>query len=144
LLANDIGAGWRQFHVPVATGGKSSEAMTAVDMASLLTCMHRGTLIDAASSRDMMAIMGGGASWLSTLTPAARGSLSFVSTGAKVGHEVSADAKVLSVKSEALFIDHHGTPFVAVWQNYPDASPNTNADIINVYRVIDEVVKKWP
>jgi hypothetical protein len=88
--------------------------------------------------------MGGGASWLSTLTPAARGSLSFVSTGAKVGHEVSADAKVLSVKSEALFIDHHGTPFVAVWQNYPDASPNANADIINVYRVIDEVVKKWP
>src|SRR5262249_22753737 len=27
-LGNDIGAGWRQVHVPVATAGKSSEATT--------------------------------------------------------------------------------------------------------------------
>jgi hypothetical protein len=143
-LGNDIGAGWRQVHVPVATSGKSSEAMTAVDMANLLTCMHRGTLIDPASSREMMNLMAQGGSWISTLSQAAQDSLSFVSTGAKVGHDSSADANVPSVKSEALFIDHRGTPFVGVWQNYPDASPNTNEDIVNVYRVIDEVVKKWP
>jgi hypothetical protein len=143
-LGNDIGAGWRQVHVPVGTGGKSSEAVTAVDLANLLTCMHRGTLIDAPSSRDMINIMAQGGSWISTLSQAAQDSLSFVSTGAKVGHDASDDAKVPSVKSEALFIDHHGTPFVAVWQNYPDANPNTNEDIVNVYRLIDEVVKKWP
>jgi hypothetical protein len=143
-LGNDIGAGWRQVHVPVATGGKSSEATTAVDLVNLLTCMHRGTLIDAASSQEMMNIMARGGSWISTLSQAAQNSLSFVSTGAKVGHDGSDDAKVPSVKSEALFIDHRGTPFVAVWQNYPDASPNTNEDIVNVYRAIDETLKKWP
>ena len=140
--ANDLGGGWKQFHVPVATKGKSSAAMTALAMANLLTAMHRGTLIDQTSSREMMGIMNKGHSWLDLAANA--GSLSFTSTGAKVGHHPSADAKVSSVKSEGVFLDHHRVPFVAVWQNYPDASPNVQSDVINVYRVIDEVVKKWP
>lgn len=140
--ANDLGGGWKQFHVPVVTKGKSSAAMTALAMANLLTAMHRGTLIDQTSSREMMGIMSHGGSWLQKAANA--GSLSFTSTGAKVGHHPSSDAKVSSVKSEGIFLDHNGNPFVAVWQNYPDASPNDDRDVINVYRVIDEVVKKWP
>jgi hypothetical protein len=51
---------------------------------------------------------------------------------------------VSSVKSEGAFLDRRGVPFVAVWQNYPDARPDVVSDVINVYRVINEVVKKWP
>jgi len=140
--ANDLGGGWPQFHVPVATRGKSSAAMTALAMANLLTAMHRGTLIDQTSSREMMRIMSQGGSWVSKAAYAR--SLSFTSTGAKVGHHPSADAKVSSVKSEGAFLKHNSVPFVAVWQNYPDASPDVISDVINVYRVIDEVMKKWP
>jgi hypothetical protein len=140
--ANDLGGGWPQFHVPVDTKGKSSVAMTALGLANLLTAMHRGTLIDQPSSQEMMRIMRKGGSWISQAANA--GSLSFTSTGAKVGHHASRDAKVSSVKSEGVFLDHNGVPFVAVWQNYPDASPVVPSDVINVYRVIDEVVKKWP
>ena len=140
--ANDLGGGWPQFYVPVATGGKSSAAMTALAMAKLLTAMHRGTLIDQKSSREMMSIMSTGGSWLAKAASAA--SLSFTSSGAKVGHYASADAKVSKVKSEGVFLDRNGIPFVAVWQNYPDLNPDVVSDVINVYRVIDEVVKKWP
>jgi hypothetical protein len=143
--ATDLGGGWSQFHVPVDTKGKSSAAMTAIDMANLLTAMHRGTLIDQASSMGMMRIMSRGGSWLTIREVAARGrSLSFTTRGAKVGHHPSKDANVGSVKSEGVFLDRRGVPFVAVWQNYPDASPDVVADVINVYRVIDEVVRKWP
>ena len=140
--ANDLGGGWKQFHVPVATNGKSSTAMTTLAMARLLTAMHRGTLVDQASSQEMMGIMSRGGSWLSL--SASANSLSFTSMGAKVGHHPSADAKVSSVKSEGAFLNHNGVPFVVVWQNYPDAIPNVVGDVINVYRVIDEVIKKWP
>jgi hypothetical protein len=140
--ANDLSGGWPQFHVPVATSGKSSAAMTALGMAELLTAMHRGTLIDQTSSREMMRIMSKGSSWVSLVANAR--SLSFISTGAKVGHHASTDAKVSSVKSEGVFLDRRGVPFVAVWQNYPDARPDVVSDVINVYRVLDEVVKKWP
>lgn len=140
--ANDLGGGWKQFYVPVATSGKSSVAMTGLVLANLLTAMHRGTLIDQTSSREMMGIMSKGGSWLQQAANV--GTLSFTSTGAKVGHHPSSDAKVSSVKSEGVFLNHNGVPFVAVWQNYPDASPDVVSDVINVYRVIDEVVKKWP
>jgi hypothetical protein len=143
--ANDLGGGWPQFHVPVATKGKSSAAMTTLAMSNLLTAMHRGTLIDQTSCKEMMAIMSRGGSWLDMREVAAKaGSLSFSAKGAKVGHHASADAKVSSVKSEGVFLDRKGVPFVAVWQNYPDASPDDPADVINVYRVIDEVVRRWP
>jgi|SRR5882724_782118 len=143
--ANDLGGGWPQFHVPVATKGKSSAATTALALANLLTAMHRGTLIDQTSSREMMGIMSKGASWLTIPAVAKKaGSLSFTTKGAKVGHHASGDAKVSSVKSEGVFLDRRGVPFVAVWQNYPDASPDLVSDVSNIYRVIDEVVKKWP
>jgi hypothetical protein len=135
--ANDLGGGWPQFHVPVATKGKSSAAMTTLAMANLLTAMHRGTLIDPASSREMLAIMSRGGAWVNDADKSH--SLSFSSKGAKVGQHPSADAQVSSVKSEGAFLDRGGVPFVAVWQNYPDIWP-----VMNVYRVIDEVVKKWP
>jgi hypothetical protein len=140
--ANDLGGGWKQFHVPVDTGGKSSSAMTALTMARLLAAMHRGTLVDQTSSREMMGIMSRGGAWVSLAANA--NTLSFTSKGAKVGHHPSADAKVSSVKSEGAFLERNGVPFVAVWQNYPDARPDKIGDVINVYRVIDEVVKKWP
>jgi peptidoglycan hydrolase-like protein with peptidoglycan-binding domain len=140
--ANDLGGGWPQFLVPVATNGKSSVAMTALGMAELLTAMHRGTLIDQTSSQEMMGIMSKGASWVSKAANAR--SLSFTTTGAKVGHHSSRDAKVSSVKSEGAFLDRNRVPFVAVWQNYPDASPDASRDVINIYRVIDDVLKKWP
>ena len=133
-LANDFPPNqWRQFHVPVATGGKSSEAMTAVDMANLLTCMHRGTLIDKTSSDEMMAIMKTGGSWASFLTDADRASLSFTTRGAKVGHDPSADARVDTVKSEGIFLDRGGVPFVAVWQIFPDAGPSVAANLLSIY-----------
>jgi len=135
--ANDLGGGWKQFHVPVATNGKSSVAMTALAMAELLTAMHLGTLIDQTSSQEMMGIMSRGGSWVDKADNPR--SLSFTSNGAKVGQHPSADAKVSSVKSKGAFLDRNGVCFVAVWQNYPDAWP-----VMNVYRVIDEVVKKWP
>jgi hypothetical protein len=143
--ANDLGGGWPQFHVPVATGGKSSAAMSTLSMARLLTAMHQGTLIDQASSREMMAIMAGGAAWL-TMEAVAKnaGPLSFTTRGAKVGHHPSSDAKVSSVKSEGAFLNRNRVPFVAVWQNYPDANPDLIADAGAIYRVIDLVVKKWP
>jgi hypothetical protein len=144
-LANDFPPNqWRQFHVPVATGGKSSEAMTAVDMANLLTCMHRGTLVDETSSKEMMDIMRVGGSWASKLTPADRASLSFTTKGAKVGHDPSADARVDKVKSEAVFLDRGGVPFIAVWQNFPDGGPSVAANLLRIYKIIDEVLKKWP
>jgi hypothetical protein len=143
-VASDFGGGWSQFLVPVATNGKSSEAARAASVAYLLMTMHRGTLVDAASSQEMRNILSNGGAWLSlTANP---GSVSFTSLGAKVGHDKSADAKVGSVKSEGAFLDRGGTPFVAVWQNYPDVSPGPDnpADTINVYKVIDEVIKNWP
>jgi hypothetical protein len=141
--ANDLGGGWRQFYVPVATGGRSSVAMTALAMANLLTAMHRGSLIDSASSREMMNIMSMGGSWLQFV--ANPGSLSFTSMGAKVGDYGSPEAKVSNVKSEGVFLCRTGDciPFVAVWQNYPNPKGG-NSDVTNVYRVIDEVVRKWP
>ena len=135
--ANDLGGGWPQFYVPVATKGKSSAAMTTLAMTNLLTAMHRGTLIDQTSSREMFAMMSRGGAWVDEADTSR--SLSFTSNGAKVGQHPSADAKVSSVKSEGAFLDRSGVPFVAVWQNYPDTWP-----VMNVYRVIDEVVKSWP
>jgi len=137
----DLGGGWEQVHVPVDTGGTSSAAMTTYEMARLLTAMHTGTLVDEQSSQEMMKIISRGGSWLSMTTNPK--SVSFTAAGAKVGHHPSADAKVSSVKSEGVFLNRNGVPFVAVWQNYPDNKPDVVSDVIHVYRVIDEVLKKW-
>jgi hypothetical protein len=135
-LATDFGGGWSQFHVPVSTGGTSSVAMTCEAMLHLLAAMRIGTLVDPASSGEMVTLFSGGLPWLSAVGNP--GPLSFTITAAKVGHAASGSARVGSVMSEAAFLDRGGVPFVAVWQNYPDG------DVMNVYRVIDEVVKKWP
>jgi hypothetical protein len=141
-MGNDLGGGWPQFFVPVQTGGKSSVTATAVDVANILTAMHRGTLIDSSLSREMMTIFSRGGSWLQRV-PGSVG-LGITSQGAKVGHASSADARVPTVKSEAAFLDRGGTLFAVVWHNYPDASPDDQRDVSIVYRVIDEVTRLWP
>jgi hypothetical protein len=112
---------WPSFHVPVATNGTSSAAMTALSMASLLCRIHRKELIDATASKTMRDIFATGGAWVSTLPDP--NSFSFISTGAKVGHASSQSAKVGSVMSEAAYLERKsdGAPFVAVWQNVPDA-----------------------
>jgi hypothetical protein len=111
-MANDIGGGWPQFFVPVQTHGKSSMAATAVDLANVLTAMHRGTLIDSNKSREMMNIFSRGGSWLQMVPNSVR--LGIISRGAKVGHAPSDDAHVPTVKSEAAFLDRGGVLFAAV------------------------------
>jgi hypothetical protein len=143
--ATDIGGGWSKFFADVATNGKSSSATTALAMANLLTAMHRGTLIDAASSSKMMNIMANGGSWLSVLDPSIQSTFSFVSKGAKVGIDDGSNANSGIVKSEGLFLEHDGEMFVAVWLNSPGANgADIRRDIPVIYKVIDEVVKKWP
>jgi hypothetical protein len=141
-MANDLGGGWPQFFVPVQTGGKSSVAATAIDVANILTAMHRGTLIDPSLSTEMMNIFSTGASWLMRV-PASVG-LSLTNRGAKVGHASSDDAHSPTVKSEAAFLERGGSLFAAVWHNFPDAHPEDQRDVSIVYRVIDEVARLWP
>jgi hypothetical protein len=132
---------WRSFHIPVATNGTSSAAMTALTMANLLNKIHRDELIDAASSQAMRGIFRTGAAWLSDL--ANPNAFSFTEDGAKVGHAPSASARVNWVKSEAVFLKRKSdsAPFAAVWQNVPDEiGPKPKL----IYEVIDEVVKNWP
>jgi hypothetical protein len=137
-MATDYG-NWSDFNVPVSTNGTSSAAMTALAMANLLCHMHRGQLVDPASSITMRDIFRTGGAWLSTLSnPAA---FSFTAEGAKVGHSASGSARVGSVMSEAVFLQRTSdtAPFLAVWQNVPDelgAEP--------IYRVLDEMIKNWP
>jgi hypothetical protein len=65
--------------------------------------------------------------------------------GAKVGVDDGSNANVGVVKSEVVFLDHNGVPFVAVWQNSLGASgAEIDRDCPIIYKVIDEVVKKWP
>lgn len=144
-MATDYGS-WRDFHVPVATrggrpprAGSSSAAMSALAMASLLTHMHRGQLVDAASSAAMRTMFEGGAAWLANLPN--RASFAFTDLAAKVGHSSSGSAFVGSVMSEAAFLQRKSdnAEFVAVWQNVPDA---LGAEPI--YRVLDEVIRNWP
>lgn len=144
-MATDYG-GWRDFHVPVSTrggrpprAGSSSAAMTSLAMASLLTHLHRGQLVDAASSAAMRTMFEGGAAWLSGLPN--RASFGFTDLAAKVGHASSGSAFVGSVMSEAAFLQRKSdnAEFVAVWQNVPDplgAEP--------IYRVLDEMIRNWP
>jgi hypothetical protein len=146
-MATDYGD-WRDFHVPVATGGTSSAATTALAMANLLAYMHRGTLpgaipdetlVNAAASATMREIFRRAGAWLLGLpNPNA---FSFGEDGGKVGHSSSDSAKVGSVMSEAAFLDRKSDSahFVAVWQNVPD---ELGAD--PVYRVLDEMIKNWP
>jgi phosphatidylserine/phosphatidylglycerophosphate/cardiolipin synthase-like enzyme len=141
-MANDLGGGWPQFFVPVQTGGKSSVAGTAIDIANILTAMHRGTLIDATLSGQMMSIFSTGASWLMRV-PASVG-LALTNRGAKVGHASSDDAHAPTVKSEAAFLERGGALFATVWHNFPDAHPDDQRDVSIVYRVIDEVARLWP
>ena len=144
-MATDYG-GWRDFHVPVSTrrgrpprAGSSSAAMTALAMASLLTHLHRGQLVDAASSAAMRTMFEGGAAWLSGLPN--RASFGFTDLAAKVGHASSGSAFVGSVMSEAAFFQRKSddAEFVAVWQNVPDA---LGAE--PVYRVLDDMIRNWP
>ena len=141
-FANDFGGGWPQFHVPVATGGASSVAMTAVGMLLMVSAMHAGTLIDPNSSREMLDMFSKGGSWLS-LTPNPR-AFSLTTKAAKVGHAASADAKVGAVKSEATIVELDGVPFAVVWQNYPDAVPNVTSDVVHVYSAIERLLQRWP
>ena len=137
-MATDYGD-WTDFNVPVATKGTSSAAMTALAMANLLSRIHRGNLIDGAASLSMRGILRTGGAWLSTLTDP--NAFSFTEDGAKVGHSGSASAKVGPVMSEAVFLKRKSdsAPFVAVWQNVPDALGSEP-----VYRVLDEMIKNWP
>lgn len=144
-MATDYG-GWRDFHVPVSTRGgrpprpgSSSAAMTALAMASLLTHMHRGQLVDAASSAAMRTMFEGGAAWLAGLPD--RASFGFTDVAGKVGHSSSGSAFVGSVMSEAAFLKRRSdnAEFVAVWQNVPDA---LGAEPI--YRVLDQMIRHWP
>jgi hypothetical protein len=145
-MATDYG-GWSDFHVPVSTrstgrvprNGSSSAAMTALAMASLLAHMHRGQLVDTASSQAMRGIVRPGGTWLSGLP--SRDDFSFTGDGAKVGHSPSASAFVGSVMSEAAFLKRKSddAPFLAVWQNVPDALGSEP-----IYRVIDEMIRTWP
>ena len=128
---------WRSFNIPVVTNGTSSAAMTTLTMANLLNKIHRGELIDAASSQTMRDIFATGVAWLSLL--ADPNAFSFTEDGAKVGHDSSASARVGSVMSEAVFLKRKSdsAPFATVWQNVPDplgAEP--------IYQVIERVDQK--
>jgi hypothetical protein len=130
---------WPSFNLPVVTNGTSSAAMTTLSMAHLLKQMHRGDLIDAATSGTMRGIFRTGGAWLSTL--ANPNAFSFDADGAKVGHSSSASARVPTVMSEAVYLTRKSdsAPFVAVWQNVPDPLGSEP-----IYKVIDELVKNWP
>jgi hypothetical protein len=132
---------WRSFNIPVVTGngGTSSAAMTCVSMATLFALVHRGELVGPAESGLMRGIVRRGGSWVTTLPNA--GAMSFTDDGAKVGHSSSSSAGVGSVMSEAAFLirTSDNAPFVAVWQNVPDA-----LGAAPVFAVIDEVIKTWP
>jgi hypothetical protein len=132
---------WRSFHIPVATNGTSSAAMTALTMANLMGKIHRRELIDPASSQTMQDIfsLGSGWAWVHQ-TPDPNG-FSFTVDGAKVGHSDSPSAHVPSVLSEGAFLKRKSdsAPFVAVWQNVPDS-----LGFKPIYEVTDEVVKNWP
>jgi hypothetical protein len=115
--------------------------MTARDMASLLAHLHRGQLVDAASSQRMRTMFesGGPWSWFGQLSNAA--AFSFEVTGCKIGHASSGSAFVGSVLSEAAWLRRRSdsAPFLAVWQNVPD-----ELGFEPIYRVIDEMVRTWP
>lgn len=145
-LASDF-VGGPSFNVPVATRsrsrpprtGTSSEAMTALAMATLLAHMHRGQLISPAASTAMLDMFRNGAAWLRNLPN--MNSFSFIDEAAKVGHSPSGSAFVGSVKSEAALLSRKSdaAPFLAVWQNVPDG-----LGFEPLYRVLDEMIKSWP
>lgn len=147
-MATDYGD-WSDFHVPVSTrssgrnprNGSSSAAMNAVAMASLLAHLHRGQLVDAASSVRMRTLFEGGGpwSWFNQLDNTA--AFSFEVTACKIGHASSGSAFVGSVLSEAAWLRRKSDDarFLAVWQNVPD-----DLGFEPIYRVIDEMVKNWP
>ncbi len=138
-LASDYKGEWKGFHVPVATNGESSEAMTTLAMARMLAAMYSEKLVDLDSSLEMLNIFKQDGSWISA--NALKSSVSFKVFGAKVGHYKSADAKVGFVMSEAAFLIRvvDKANFAIVWQNVPD-----EMGIEPIYRVIDNVVKNWP
>ena len=145
-MATDYGD-WKDFNVPVATknsarppkNGTSSAAMTALAMANLFAHMHRGQLIDAATSTTMRSIFRTGGAWLTTL--ADPNAFSFTDDGAKVGHSGSGSAFVGTVMSEAVFLTRKSdsAPFLAVWQNVADELGSEP-----IYRVLDAMIKTWP
>ncbi|MBA3774724.1 MAG: hypothetical protein H0X13_20170, partial [Ramlibacter sp.] len=139
-MATDYGD-WTDFNVPVATGGTSSAAMTALAMANLLSHIHRRKLIDLPASTTMRAMFDAGAGWSWFWQLASPETFSFTVTACKVGHSGSPSAKVGPVMSEAIFAQRKSdsAPFVAVWQNVPDALGSEP-----VYRVLDEMIKNWP
>jgi hypothetical protein len=131
------------FKIPVTSGGKTSAGTSCIAMARMLASMAQGNLVDSASAKEMMKIFSLGGAWLHATTGAGA-SMSYTITGAKVGHAASADAHVGSVKSEAAFIKRKSDDalFAATWVNLPDGAGTDDA--LPVYKVIDEVVKKWP
>lgn len=147
-MATDYGS-WSDFNVPVFTksrgrnpkNGSSSAAMTALQMASLWTHIHRRQLVDAAASQKMFEITERGGAWFSTFAADVRATFSFNDLGAKVGHSGSGSAFVGSVQSEAAFMDRTSdhAHFIAVWQNVPDELGS-----LPIYRVLDPVIRDWP
>jgi len=147
-MATDYG-NWSDFNVPVFTrsrgrnprNGSSSAAMTALQMASLWTHIHRRQLVDAAASQKMFEITERGGAWFSTMSVAEKAAFSFTDLGAKVGHSGSGSAFVGSVQSEAAFLDRTSdhAHFIAVWQNVPD-----ELDSKAIYRVLDPMIRDWP